>query len=385
MLASFDDYNVNYNPTPLLEATDGNFYGFGPSTTYGRIIKVSRSGTMTRVADFNGSNGAEPRAALIEAADGNFYGTTFGGGRGDEYGSRGDAGTLFRLTRSGTLTTLVLFDAATGSGPLSELVEGEDGCLYGSTSRGGSNGTGTLFRLTVSPPRISAAIQRNVDSSASLTIRGQFFSGTSRVEVGGAAVASFKVDSPTEITATLRPNQPTAPLVVATALGVASLGAGSAASAPLLNLSARLHVLTGDNALIGGFILSGSQPKKLLLRGLGPSLTAAGAADPLQDPTFELIDRSGIVIGSNNDWQSTEIGGGDHARPGRRNREHRHRASAPARIGDHRHAHARCVYRCATWYERYYRSRTGGALRPELRDSGHPAGEHQHAGFCAKG
>lgn len=70
----------------------------------------------------------------------------------------------------------------------------------------------------------------------------------------------------------------------------------------LLNLSTRKQVGTGDNVLIGGFIVAGSEPKKVILRGIGPSLTVAGA---LADPTLELHDGNG-TLATNDNWQDTQ-------------------------------------------------------------------------------
>ncbi len=70
-----------------------------------------------------------------------------------------------------------------------------------------------------------------------------------------------------------------------------------------LNISTRLKVQTGENVLIGGFIVTGAGPKNVLIRGIGPSLSNFGIANPLQDPTLELHD-SNSVIASNDDWQT---------------------------------------------------------------------------------
>jgi hypothetical protein len=77
-----------------------------------------------------------------------------------------------------------------------------------------------------------------------------------------------------------------------------------AASPALLNVSTRLNVGTGENVLIGGFIVVGSTPKSVILRGIGPSLENNGQplAGRLADPFLELHDSSGAVIGSNDDW-----------------------------------------------------------------------------------
>jgi cyclophilin family peptidyl-prolyl cis-trans isomerase len=72
-----------------------------------------------------------------------------------------------------------------------------------------------------------------------------------------------------------------------------------AAPGRLIQLSTRMQVGTGDNALIGGFIMKGSEPKRLMIRGIGPSTGLAGA---LANPTLELRNSSGALIGSNDNW-----------------------------------------------------------------------------------
>jgi hypothetical protein len=75
-----------------------------------------------------------------------------------------------------------------------------------------------------------------------------------------------------------------------------------------LNVSTRLQVLTGDNVLIGGFIVTGTAPKRVLIRAAGPSLTQFGVPNALANPRLELHDTTSI-IGMNDDWQTTQIGG----------------------------------------------------------------------------
>ena len=70
----------------------------------------------------------------------------------------------------------------------------------------------------------------------------------------------------------------------------------------LANISGRLPVGTGDNALFAGFIVSGYQPKKVILRAIGPSLGVAGG---LADPTLELRDGSGALLQSNDNWKDS--------------------------------------------------------------------------------
>jgi hypothetical protein len=71
------------------------------------------------------------------------------------------------------------------------------------------------------------------------------------------------------------------------------------------NISTRLRVEIGDNALIGGFIITGSQPKRVIVRAIGPSLSSSFSGT-LADPVLELRDSSGGLIGSNDNWRSDQ-------------------------------------------------------------------------------
>ena len=71
-----------------------------------------------------------------------------------------------------------------------------------------------------------------------------------------------------------------------------------------LNLSTRGLVSSGDNVLIGGFIVSGTDPKNMVLRALGPSLSGFGLSDVLANPVLSVYDHSGTLVAINDDWQS---------------------------------------------------------------------------------
>jgi len=77
----------------------------------------------------------------------------------------------------------------------------------------------------------------------------------------------------------------------------------------LSNISTRSLVETGDDVMIGGFIVQGSQPKNVIIRAIGPELSQYGVPDPLADPTLELHNGTGALIGRNDNWQQTIIGG----------------------------------------------------------------------------
>ena len=78
----------------------------------------------------------------------------------------------------------------------------------------------------------------------------------------------------------------------------------------LVNVSTRMRVLTGERVLIGGFIITGTEAKKIAIRAIGPSLTNAGLAGALNDPVLELRAVDGSLIGTNDNWQ-TDAGAGE--------------------------------------------------------------------------
>jgi Fibronectin type III domain len=81
------------------------------------------------------------------------------------------------------------------------------------------------------------------------------------------------------------------------------------AASILSNISTRDFVQTGNNVMIGGFIVQGTGPKRVIVRAIGPELTQHGVPNALADPTLELHNGTGTLIGSNDNWQTTVIGG----------------------------------------------------------------------------
>ena len=111
---------------------------------------------------------------------------------------------------------------------------------------------------------------------------------------------SVAIDGDTSVVgAELQPSQETrsGAAYVFTGLGETSI--------PLLNISTRMNVGTGDNVLIGGFIVVGTEPKKVLLRAIGPSLIAFGVLNALADPTIEL-HKPGNIVETNDNWKDTQ-------------------------------------------------------------------------------
>ena len=81
------------------------------------------------------------------------------------------------------------------------------------------------------------------------------------------------------------------------------------ASSSLGNISTRSFVQTGEHVMIGGFIVQGTGPKRVIIRAIGPELTQFGIPDALANPRLELHNGSGALIATNDDWQTTIVGG----------------------------------------------------------------------------
>ena len=80
----------------------------------------------------------------------------------------------------------------------------------------------------------------------------------------------------------------------------------------LLNISTRARVQTGDQVLIGGFIITGNEPKTVIIRGLGPSLTGFGVSGALADPTLEL-HQGNTILATNDNWKTRADGSSQEA------------------------------------------------------------------------
>ena len=132
----------------LVLANDGNFYGtttLGGAQNYGTVFKITPDGTFTSLHSFNNTDGRLPYGPLVQASDGYFYGATYQGGLYCQLG----CGTVFRITPQGGFTSLHSFDNSDGNLSYAGMLESTDGILYGTTSSGGTNYSGTLFRLVL--------------------------------------------------------------------------------------------------------------------------------------------------------------------------------------------------------------------------------------------
>jgi uncharacterized repeat protein (TIGR03803 family) len=154
-LATFNGTN-GANPFSLVvQGTDGNFYGTTQGGGYpncaangcGTVFRITPAGVLTTIYSFcsqsNGcSDGSNPQAGVVLGTDGNFYGTTYYGG------GPCNCGTVFKITPNGVLTTLHDFGGLDGSDPNAPLVLGADGYFYGTTNNGGLDNGGSIFKIS---------------------------------------------------------------------------------------------------------------------------------------------------------------------------------------------------------------------------------------------
>ena len=146
LVYTFNAANDGANPqAALVQGGDGNFYGtswIGGTNGNGTVFKISVTGRFSLLYTFSGSSdGGSPQGALVQGSDGNFYGTT-------DYGGTNNVGTIFKISAGGAFFSLYSFTGASdGAYPEAGLVQGNDGNFYGTTSSGGTNNAGTVFKI----------------------------------------------------------------------------------------------------------------------------------------------------------------------------------------------------------------------------------------------
>jgi uncharacterized repeat protein (TIGR03803 family) len=150
ILFNFDGTNGSGPECDLVQGSDGNLYGtayqggnlaLNSGLGYGCVYKITLGGQLTKLANFNYTNGDGPIGGLVQGPDGNFYGTT-------EFGTTNsiNLGTLYQITTNGNLTPLVYFNQTNGGLPWCQLVLASNGLFYGTTSSGIPNtNAGTVF------------------------------------------------------------------------------------------------------------------------------------------------------------------------------------------------------------------------------------------------
>jgi uncharacterized repeat protein (TIGR03803 family) len=196
---------------PLLQATDGNFYGTtnggGSAGGLGTVFKFTPTGKISRLYTFNNLQDGGFPSGLSEGTDGNLYGT---GGTGGAH----DRGVLFQITKSGKYTVLFSFESKSGESPAASPVQHTNGLFYGTTNQGGQLSLGTVYSLDMGLGPFITFVQATGKVGRAAQILGQGLTGTSSVPFNGIPATSFKVQSDTYMVAVVPPGATTGPVVV---------------------------------------------------------------------------------------------------------------------------------------------------------------------------
>lgn len=314
---------------PLLQGSDGVLYGTtaaGGAQNSGTIFRLNRDGSGYAVLkSFSPpATGMQLWTGLIQGSDGVLYGTAVSGGTGS-------GGTIFRLNRDGSgFTVLKNLSDQTGARSLGRLLEGADGALYGTTSLSGpsgfSGGTvvmggGTIFKLNRDGSGFTllktfglnaewgptTGLVQHRDGTLLGTVRyggGDRTGGAVyKINPDGTGYSAVRVFSMSSSDTT-----PSAELLPASdGLYYGALYSGSIFSltplpaSGLANLSVRSLAGTDSDTLVVGFVLSPTPGKRLLIRGIGPTLASFGVPGVLADPVLSLFSGS-TLHSTNDDW-----------------------------------------------------------------------------------
>ena len=157
-LHQFDGTHGSSPYAPLVQGTDGNFYGttlFGGTSNFGVVFRVTTAGRFTVLYNFDIVHGAESYSPLVQGNDGSFYGTA-------SFGGSGSGGVIFKIAPTGVFTVLHNINGTTdGVQPLAGVVQATDGSLYGTTEEGSLN-FGNIFRIG---SQDSYSVLHNFDSA----------------------------------------------------------------------------------------------------------------------------------------------------------------------------------------------------------------------------
>ena len=199
------------------------------------------------------------------------------------------------------------------------LVESGENVLIGGFIITGSDGEDIVLRglgpsLAVNGQALEGVlpnpkIELHDGAGALISTNDNWMDGPDKDEIASVGLAPTN-HLESALLAHLQPGNYT--VILSDAVGASGIGLvelyviDQTAPANPVNISARGDVQTGDDVMIGGFIIGGAQDRNLIIRAIGPSLRVAGIVDPLLDPTLELHDVNGVLLASNDNWRDTQ-------------------------------------------------------------------------------
>lgn len=282
-----------FDPNALMQGTDGNFYGTtalggNPPApylfeTYGTVFKITPSGALTTLHLFDETDGQEPNF-ILQARDGDFYGTTSGGGEGCAA-----SGTIFKMTSQGTLITLFSFAYTTGCGggsgilgngqSPSDLLQATNGAFYGTAAQGGfGTNSGTVFSLLAGMGGTTPSTTNLSLSPATVTVG----SGTP-VSLSASVVPASGAGTPTGVVEFFSGTE---------AVGSAELSSGTANITYIpVDQTVTTYQITAAYSGDATFAMSTSSPQTLTVNALPAAATptfspAAGTYNSAQAVTI---------------------------------------------------------------------------------------------------
>ena len=194
------------------------------------------------------------------------------------------AGSIRKFAPDGSST---VFATLQDSSLVTALAFGPGGYLF-------ANSEGSIFKFAPDSSRTTFAPGDYQASSLAFDTAGILYAGRNAYNSTDPAIVKLRQGGPVIVFAQ-------GPLLPAAF-------AFEPVTEKVRNVSARGLVAGGENTLIAGFIIGGSAlaNNAMIVRALGPSLSASGVSNPLSDPVLELRDASGALVASNNDWQDTQ-------------------------------------------------------------------------------
>jgi uncharacterized delta-60 repeat protein len=215
--------------------------------------------------------------------------------------------TTLRTDRLVNLSTRALFNG-----------QGGEGTLIAGFVIGGQSSKKVLLRgvgPSLAPLGVSSALAdprlRVLDAKGNLVAENDNWGGTDALASTMRRVGAFALPANSKDAAVLLdlpPGAYTVQVLDGGQSGIALAEIYDASESPereyqrLINISSRGKVATGEGVLIGGFVVTGNAPKRVLVRGSGPALKSFGVAGTLADPQLRVYDEAGALIGRNDDW-----------------------------------------------------------------------------------